>query len=98
MYRNTLCMCIYTMSIHSVYLVSDLEGSAVRISLVHRPRTCLTVPRPPTKGLQSLLVPADALGACRASHGHGHGHSSHSGATVCEREREPERELIRNLP
>ena len=25
--RNTLCMCIYTMSIHSVYLVSDLEGS-----------------------------------------------------------------------
>jgi hypothetical protein len=25
--RNTLCMCMYTMCIHSVYLVSDLEGS-----------------------------------------------------------------------
>jgi hypothetical protein len=25
--RNTLCMCIYTMSIHLIYLVSDLEGS-----------------------------------------------------------------------
>jgi hypothetical protein len=25
--RNTLCMCIYTMSIHTLYLVSDLEGS-----------------------------------------------------------------------
>jgi hypothetical protein len=24
---NTLCMCIYTMSIHSIYTVSDLEGS-----------------------------------------------------------------------
>jgi hypothetical protein len=24
---NTLCMCIYTMSIHSAYVVSDLEGS-----------------------------------------------------------------------
>ena len=24
---HTLCMCIYTMSIHSIYLVSDLEGS-----------------------------------------------------------------------
>jgi hypothetical protein len=25
--RNTLCMYIYTMSIHTLYLVSDLEGS-----------------------------------------------------------------------
>ena len=25
--RKTLCMCMHTMSIHSVYLVSDLEGS-----------------------------------------------------------------------
>ena len=25
--RHTLCMCIYTMSIHTLYLVSDLEGS-----------------------------------------------------------------------
>jgi hypothetical protein len=24
--RNTLCMCIYTMSIHTLYLVSDLSG------------------------------------------------------------------------
>ena len=27
MYHNTMCMRMYTMSIHSVYLVSDLEGS-----------------------------------------------------------------------
>jgi hypothetical protein len=25
----TLCLCIYTMSIHTLYLVSDLEGSDI---------------------------------------------------------------------
>jgi hypothetical protein len=62
---TTLCMCIYTMSIYSVYLVSDLEVSDNDDPLLaHDQRSRVRHPRIKGTGLPSLLE-------SRSSHSHG---------------------------